>query len=118
VSITKQNDQPAHVTVKRGDDSWEVVGDDEASLQQLPEDLRPFVEQMLGQAQGGTGTFNIPIPPHGMPGMMPGTSGMMPQMGDDQENRLQERLDAIEQQLKDLEQRLDSGKTTNEKTLP
>ena len=49
--------------------------------------------------------------------MMPGMQGM-PQMGDEQENRLQERLDAIEQQLKDLQQRLDSGKTTGEKTLP
>jgi membrane-associated protease RseP (regulator of RpoE activity) len=117
VSITKQNDQPAHVTVKRGNESWEVVADDEASLQQLPEDLRPFVEQMLGQAGGGGANFNIPMPQQGMQGMMPGLQGM-PQLGDEQENRLQERLDAIEQQLKDLQQRLDSGKTTGEKTLP
>jgi membrane-associated protease RseP (regulator of RpoE activity) len=120
VSITKQNDQPAHVTVKRGNDSWEVVGDDAESFQQLPEDLRPFVQQLLSQSQGGGSTFNLPVPPQGMQGMMPpGGPGMMPQMGgDDQDQKLQERLDTIEQQLKDLQQRLDGNKTSNEKTLP
>jgi membrane-associated protease RseP (regulator of RpoE activity) len=112
VSITKQNDQPAHVTVKRGNDSWEVVGDDAESFQQLPEDLRPFVQQLLSQSQGGGGTFNMPFPPQGM------APGMMPQMGDDQDQRLQERLNAVEEQLKDLQQKLDGNKTSNEKTLP
>ena len=51
VSVQKENNQPAHVTVKRGNDTWNIVGDDPESLKQLPEDLRPFVEQMV---QSGT----------------------------------------------------------------
>jgi membrane-associated protease RseP (regulator of RpoE activity) len=122
VSITKQNNEPAHITIKRGNESWEVTGDDAESLQQLPDDLRPFVEQLLTQNHdgvGGMGNFNVQVPPQGMRGMMqPGMPGMMPQMGDDLDQKLQERLNAIEQQLKDLQQRLDGGKTTGEKTLP
>ena len=53
VSIQKQNDEPAHITVKRGNDTWDIVGDDPSSLAQLPDDVRPFVEQMLaGHAAG------------------------------------------------------------------
>jgi hypothetical protein len=115
VSISKENNQPTHVTIKRGSESWEVSGDDAESLQQLPEDLRPFVQQLLTQNQGGAGgmgTFNMAIPPQGMP--MPGVSGTE----DGHEQDLQQRLDTIEQQLRDLQQRLDGGKTTAEKTLP
>ena len=56
VNIQKQDDQPARITVKRGDETWEVVGDDPESLNQLPEDLRPFVEQML---QGDSRALNF-----------------------------------------------------------
>jgi hypothetical protein len=99
VSIQKQGNEPAHITVKRGNETWEVVGDDAESFKQLPEDLQPFVGQMLGQTNQGVGNFNLPVPPQGM-------QGMMPQMGDDHEQDLQSQLDAIKQQLKDLEQRL------------
>ena len=34
--------------MKRGNESWEVVGDDAESFKQLPEALQPFVRQMLG----------------------------------------------------------------------
>jgi membrane-associated protease RseP (regulator of RpoE activity) len=105
VSITKQNNQPAHVTVKRGNDSWEVVGDDPASLQQLPEDLRPFIEQMLNQSEGRA-AVNIPQLPQGMQ-----------QLGEEDQN-LQQRLDTLEQQLKDLQQRLGGDKPAEGKTLP
>ena len=58
VSIQKQNDEPAHITVQRGNDTWNIVGDDPASLAQLPEDVRPFVEQLLT----GGGPMQIPLP--------------------------------------------------------
>ena len=47
VNIQKQNDGPTHITVKRGNDTWEIIGDDPKSLEQLPDDVRPFVERML-----------------------------------------------------------------------
>jgi hypothetical protein len=44
VTVTKPTDGPAQVVVKRGDESWTV---DENQLDQLPEDLRDGVRQML-----------------------------------------------------------------------
>ena len=58
ISIQKQDDKPTHITVKRGDETWNVIGDDPESLKQLPEDLRPFVEQMLH----GNGGMHIHMP--------------------------------------------------------
>ena len=40
VTIIKKGDEPAKITVKRGDDQWEV---DANSLDKLPEDIRPHV---------------------------------------------------------------------------
>src|SRR3954447_25564898 len=54
VSVHKENDKPAHISVKRGNDSWEIDGDNPEALKKLPDDLRPFVEQML---HGGGGAF-------------------------------------------------------------
>jgi len=45
VTITKKGADPAKVKVKRGDEEWEV---DAKSVDELPEDIRPFVQQMLG----------------------------------------------------------------------
>lgn len=45
VTITKKGADPAKVKVKRGDQEWEV---DAKSVDELPEDIRPFVQQMLG----------------------------------------------------------------------
>jgi membrane-associated protease RseP (regulator of RpoE activity) len=86
VSITKQNDEPARITVKRGGESWEIVGDDPESLNQLPAELRPFVEQML----------------HGGPRMHL-RRGDMPEFGD---GRLRERLERMEKRMEELQERL------------
>jgi hypothetical protein len=54
VSIARQNDGPAKISVKRGDETWNIEGDDAEALKQLPDDVRPFVEQLLarqGQAR-------------------------------------------------------------------
>lgn len=96
VSIQKQNDEPAHITVKRGNDTWDIVGDDPEALAQLPEDLRPFVEQMLA----GTRPGQMPSIPQ-LP-MMP---GMGPPPGF-QNGELQQRLDQMQQQLEELQQRM------------
>jgi hypothetical protein len=45
VTIVKQGQEPAKITVQRGEESWEVTAD---KLAELPEDLRPSVEAMLG----------------------------------------------------------------------
>jgi membrane-associated protease RseP (regulator of RpoE activity) len=89
VSINKQAGQPTQITVKRGDETWQVVGDDPESLDKLPKDLRPFVQQMLhGRA--------VDLKLHG-PGRL------MPELG---EGRLHDRLKQIEEQMQELQKRL------------
>lgn len=52
VSVTRQNDGPAKVTVQRGDQTWEFDEGDEDAIDALPDDVRPMIERMLKQ-QGG-----------------------------------------------------------------
>jgi membrane-associated protease RseP (regulator of RpoE activity) len=94
VSVHKEDGQPARITVKRGDETWEVVGDDAESLKKLPEDLRPFVEQML---HGGS--------PLGGGFQMPNIERQFGRgFGDE---RLQDRLEQMERQINELLQRVD-----------
>ena len=48
ISIRRENDQPAMITVTRDNETWTVSEND---VDQLPEDVRPVVKQML-QNQG------------------------------------------------------------------
>jgi membrane-associated protease RseP (regulator of RpoE activity) len=107
VSIQKQGDGPAHITVKRGEETWTVSGDDLGSLEQLPADVRPFVEQLL---QGG-GSIGMPLPELQnynitVPGS--GPHGMLSDPG------ILDRLDSMERHLRKLEERLESTPAENE----
>lgn len=46
ISIQKEGDGPAKITVKRDGESWEVT---EETIDELPEDLRPAVKSMLNR---------------------------------------------------------------------
>ncbi|MCI0333966.1 MAG: PDZ domain-containing protein [Planctomycetes bacterium] len=87
VNIAKEDGKPTRITLKRGEETWEVVGDDPESLKQLPEDLRPFVEQLLHGKSPMDLTF-------GRPGQPP-----MPEFGD---GRLRERLERMEKRMEEL----------------
>jgi hypothetical protein len=102
VSIQKQDDGPAHITVKRGDETWNVVGDDPGSLEQLPEDLRPFVEQLLA----GGGPMSIPLP--AMPNLqVPNMPSPPMHHGAFNGEALQQRLEAMERHLEEMQQQLE-----------
>ena len=93
VSIQKQDGKPAHITVKRGEETWNVVGDDPESLKQLPEDLRPFVERML----------------HGDGGMqihMPNFEQRLASVLAWADGRLAERLERMEKRIEEMQKRL------------
>jgi membrane-associated protease RseP (regulator of RpoE activity) len=95
MSITKEGDKPAHITLKRGDKTWEFDGNDAEALKKLPEDLRPFAERMLHN--GGNRMHVGPtFGPEQGPGSGPENDG----------GRLRERLDRMEQRLNDLHKRL------------
>jgi len=53
VSIVRQGNKPAKITVSRGDEKWELT---DGELDKLPDDLRPMVQGMLG---GGPMTLTI-----------------------------------------------------------
>ena len=90
ISVQKQDGQPTQVTVKRGDETWTVTGDDAEALKKLPEDIRPHVERMLH----GQGMVNFPRFEHRNLG--PGFD----------DGRLQDRLERMEQRLEELQKRL------------
>ena len=100
VSIQKENDEPAQITVQRGNDAWHIVGDDPASLAQLPDDVRPFVEQLLA----GGGRMQLPTMP-GMP-LMPSPPGLPGAFNDD---AMQQQLHRMEQQLQQMQLLLEHG---------
>jgi hypothetical protein len=93
VNIEKNGDQPTHITVKKGNDTWDIVGDDPGSLEQLPDDVRPFVEQLLHR--GGSMPFAAPgMPPmHAMPHH--GPAGF-------DNNAMQHQLQRLEQELQQM----------------
>ncbi len=90
VNIAKEGGKPTHITIKRGEETWEVVGDDPESHKQLPEDLRPFVEQLLQ----GNSPMDLTF---GRPGQPP-----KPEFGD---GRLRERMERMEKRMEELMKR-------------
>jgi membrane-associated protease RseP (regulator of RpoE activity) len=87
VSIVQENGQPAKITVQRGGETWHVNADDPGSLNQLPEDLRPFVEKMIR----GRTHFGMSRP-------------VLPELGN---GRLSDRLDRMEERMQKLQERLE-----------
>jgi hypothetical protein len=102
IRVEKKNDQPTHITVQRGEDKWDITGDDAEALKKLPDDLRPVVDRMLhgggamGGGMGGIGNFRMPNFPQPGPGMGPGFDG----------NQLREQLERMEKRLNELQQRV------------
>jgi hypothetical protein len=138
VSVARQGDGPAEITVKKGDETWTLKSDDEEAIKKLPEDVRPFVEQMLDGSQGG------------MPGAMRFNFGDLQNMLPDQlgkfdaeaaadhpairrrveavqerteeaSERLLERMEQMEERIRDLQQQLEENSAeprTNEEADP
>jgi len=98
INVTREGDQPARITVKRDDETWEVT---EETLDKLPEDLRPHVQRLLGRGPAARldwlpevdGRIRIhPVQPPPVVGERPG--GVPAQ------------LDEALRRLKELEERL------------
>lgn len=56
VSISRTNNDPAKISVKRGSESWEIT---DRELDKLPADLRPHVQAMLNPPQA---PIAVPVP--------------------------------------------------------
>jgi hypothetical protein len=120
ITITKTGDKPADISVKLGDEKWDVT---EKDLDKLPDKVRPYVERMLGQATGiGPGATrwmsellgpaNPPEQPPGPggpppqgPSMGPGPGLNMPPMSNI-EKRIERRLEEMSQRIERLQREL------------
>lgn len=115
IRVDKKKDQPTHIVVQRGDDKWDITGDDADSLKKLPDDLRPTVERMLhgggggfGGAMMGGGNPMMPnLAPHQGPGFGPGMGpGGRPGMGPDMDAQLREQLERMEKRIDEMQRRM------------
>lgn len=100
VNIQRENGQPPRITVQRGEQTWVIEGDDPGSLRQLPDDVRPFVDQLLH-----------PAAPFGMPGQpLPEMHSWTPELGegmpDSYSQELHQRMEEMERQIQELQNRL------------
>lgn len=128
VSVTRDGEGPATVTVKRGEETWTLKGDDQEALAKLPDDVRPFVERMLHNAQGvggagvlpgQLGDFDLKFDGRDLEALRESARSMMGN-GPDHEGRLQQRLEAMEKRLEQFERRFqeNSGQEADESSEP
>ncbi|MGI9430545.1 MAG: PDZ domain-containing protein [Bythopirellula sp.] len=119
VSVQRNNNEPARITVKKGDQTWQIVGDDAEALQQLPDDVRPFVERMLnGQNnfQGFGGAFDFrdlnaeieQLLPRGLGNFRPPVADRLRGQFQQQEDQLKQRMEEMEKRLQQLQERIES----------
>ena len=103
VAITthRQNGGPTVITVRRGNESWRIEGDDPESLAALPDDLRPQIQRMLQQQNQRQALFpnaGDVFAPFVLEGVDPG------QLFND--NRLRVQIDQLEQRAEALRRQL------------
>jgi hypothetical protein len=108
ITIRKEGDQPAKISVKQGDKSWDVT---EKEINKLPPEVRTHVERMLGhRLEGvigeafampdGPQTFAVPSPGPGMQTFEPGAM-----------DRIEKRFDAMNRRIDKLFEALDRNFT-------
>jgi hypothetical protein len=104
VSITRSGDEPAKITVKKDDQSWEVT---EKELDKLPDDVRPHVERMLGR--GGAAVMALPGLPSA-PGAVPAPIRPDIRRPDGQSERqlkeMMDQVDRLRRQMEELQKNL------------
>ena len=114
VSVAREGDGPAKVTVKKGDKTWTVEGDDQEAINELPDDVRPIVEQMLqgGQAlpnnvQGFVPQFENRLM-HVLPRQLGGPEGLqgMDQEMDDAHQRVMQQMQELEKRMEQFQRQL------------
>lgn len=108
VSIARNGEGPAQITVKKGDQTWTVNSDDEKALAELPEDVRGFVSGMLN-GQGGINVGNLDLEGQ-LRHAIPRHLGKIPGMGDfqGQEDELAKRMEEMQKQINQMQQRIEA----------
>ena len=106
VVVNKRGQQPAKITVERGQQKWELS---ENELDKLPADVRPVVDQLLGRTAFGlfgpaavAGTLRMPSANDGRPVAERATAERATAGGNAADRRMEERLDEIDRRLDKL----------------
>jgi len=98
ITIAKQGDQPARITVTRGKETWNV---DEKSVEELPKDVRPHVERMLRGLVTGP---EVMLPRRDyLPRKLGEPSEMAPSLRD----RIEEQMDRMDRRLEEMQKRIE-----------
>lgn len=105
VNVTRDGDGKATITIQKGDETYTVDGDDAEAIAKLPEDVRPYVEQIVN---GGDAAFGA------MPNFVPGDLRQFDAGGagdhvDRMNQKMLERMERLEQRLRELQDERDAA---------
>ena len=99
MKVERNGNGPAKITIDRGNDSWEVTEND---LGELPDDLRPMVENMLnGNRLGVRGMQGLVAP------RMPARP-KSPRPSRQADQRIDDRFDGLELKMQELRDAIES----------
>jgi len=111
VAITRSGSEPAKIVVERDNEKWELTEND---IDQLPKDIRPHVERMLGRMSGQW--FGKPLAPKDLrqfdfaPGMpdwpSPPAMPSIPSL-DSLEKQMEKRFEEMNRRFEQLQKSLD-----------
>ena len=113
VTMTRENNGPAKITVSKGDKTWTVVGDDEEALTELPDDVREHVQGMLNDNVNIQVGDNLAAMQKQMQDFQrrrwPGGNFKMPKgfPFNNQPDPVLDRMEELERQLKQLQKQLE-----------
>ncbi len=117
ININRNGDKPADITVKWNDKKWEGT---EKNLDELPADVRPYVERMLGRGKvqmmtfgaGGAGSASAEALGFATPGPSPDAQNTpAPQTQAQPSAPLEDRLDDISRKIDRLQNELQALRT-------
>jgi membrane-associated protease RseP (regulator of RpoE activity) len=99
VTIAKHGKEPAKISVKRGEQSWEVSED---KLDELPDDVRLPVERMLGRVRPGVSLSPERVAPRAWRDFRRPEAEVGP--SNETDRRLEQQMDELREQLRQLQQ--------------
>lgn len=128
VSMTKKGSEPARITVKKGEQSWEIT---EKELDKLPDDVRKQVESVIHPLHSrvpGFGTRPVTAWTVKSPNKQPlpqfevnryeNRATSLPSSSSPPTNQLQERQEAMLKQLQALTEKVEKLQHALEKSAP
>lgn len=116
VSIARNGDGPAQITVKKGDQTWTLSSDDAKALAELPEDVRNYVSGMINGENaiaGQLGNFDWQAElKHQLPGRLRSLPGFEKAL-EVQEDEVARRLNEMQQQIEQLQEKLNAAEAAD-----